>query len=91
MSTVHEVVTARHSGMKVIGFSLITNICEVECDDDDDGNVSDVDCDENAVGSDLNGAKIDLIVEEVKSVIEVKGNVLKQFVAALVQKIENQI
>ena len=89
MSTVHEVVTARHCGMKVIGFSLITNICEVESDEDDV--VSDADCDENAVGSNLNGAKIDLIVEEVKSVIEVKGNVLKQFVAALVKKIENQV
>ena len=27
MSTVHEVVTARHSGLKCLAFSLITNIC----------------------------------------------------------------
>ena len=30
MSTVHEVVVARHSGIKVLGFSLITNIANHE-------------------------------------------------------------
>jgi purine-nucleoside phosphorylase len=32
MSTVHEVVTARHCGMKVLSFSLITNKCIMEYD-----------------------------------------------------------
>jgi len=33
MSTVHEVITARHCGMKVFGFSLITNICDLDYED----------------------------------------------------------
>jgi len=32
MSTVHEVITARHCDMKVFAFSLITNKCETEYD-----------------------------------------------------------
>ena len=34
MSTVHEVVVARHSGIKVLGFSLITNIAVMAHRDD---------------------------------------------------------
>lgn len=34
MSTVHEVVVARHSGIKVLGFSLITNIAVMGYGDD---------------------------------------------------------
>ena len=30
MSTVHEVLAARHCGMEVLAFSLITNICIVD-------------------------------------------------------------
>lgn len=33
MSTVHEVITARHCDMKILGFSLITNICVADYDD----------------------------------------------------------
>lgn len=33
MSTVHEVITARHCDMKVVAFSLITNICVADYDD----------------------------------------------------------
>ncbi|XP_030385479.1 purine nucleoside phosphorylase isoform X2 [Scaptodrosophila lebanonensis] len=33
MSTVHEVITARHCDMKVFAFSLITNKCSIEYDD----------------------------------------------------------
>lgn len=36
MSTVPEVITARHAGMKVIGFALITNKCSLEYDGDAD-------------------------------------------------------
>lgn len=38
MSTVHEVITARHSNMTVLAFSLITNKCPIsyeKCSDDD--------------------------------------------------------
>ena len=35
MSTVHEVITARHCGVKVLAFSLITNLCETEDDEDE--------------------------------------------------------
>jgi len=44
MSTVHEVVAARHCGIKIVAFSLITNICEIDEGDDDnedDDEVSD--------------------------------------------------
>ena len=34
MSTVHEVVVARYSGIKVLGFSLITNIAVMAYRDD---------------------------------------------------------
>ena len=34
MSTVHEVVVARHSGIKVLGSSLITNIAVMGYGDD---------------------------------------------------------
>jgi purine-nucleoside phosphorylase len=33
MSTVHEVITARHCGMKIVAFSLITNRCVADYDD----------------------------------------------------------
>ena len=36
MSTVHEVITARHCGVKVLAFSLITNLCETNDDDDEE-------------------------------------------------------
>ena len=32
MSTVHEVLTARHMGMKAFAFSLITNKCVLDND-----------------------------------------------------------
>ncbi|XP_031552534.1 purine nucleoside phosphorylase-like [Actinia tenebrosa] len=37
MSTVHEVVVARHSGIKVLGISLITNIVVSDYDDESEG------------------------------------------------------
>lgn len=36
MSTVHEVLTAVHCGMKVFAFSLITNLCSTSYDDSDE-------------------------------------------------------
>lgn len=36
MSTVHEVITARHCGLRVFAFSLITNKCVVEYDSQDE-------------------------------------------------------
>ncbi|KHJ89140.1 hypothetical protein OESDEN_11045 [Oesophagostomum dentatum] len=32
MSTCHEVAVARQCGIKVVGFSLITNICNTDAD-----------------------------------------------------------
>ena len=36
MSTVHEVITARHCDMIVFAFSLITNVCSSDYDNSDD-------------------------------------------------------
>jgi purine-nucleoside phosphorylase len=38
MSTVHEVVTARHCNMKVFAFSLITNKCETDYESHEEAN-----------------------------------------------------
>lgn len=40
MSTVHEAITARHCDMKVFAFSLITNICSLEYDDNEGENAN---------------------------------------------------
>ncbi|KAF4525847.1 hypothetical protein B566_EDAN011553 [Ephemera danica] len=42
MSTVHEVIVARHSNMKVFGFSLITNECVTEYDTEGEANHQEV-------------------------------------------------
>ena len=42
MSTIHEVITARHCNVKVVAFSLITNLCTVCYDDDTDPNHEEV-------------------------------------------------
>jgi len=39
MSTVHEVITARHCDLKVFAFSLITNNCVTEYEMDEEGNL----------------------------------------------------
>lgn len=48
MSTVHEVIAARHCGIISFAFSLITNICVTEDmdDDDDDEDVNQANCEE---------------------------------------------
>lgn len=38
MSTVHEVITARHCNMKAFAFSLITNKCEIEYESNEEAN-----------------------------------------------------
>jgi len=43
MSTVHEVITARHLGMKALAFSLITNKCILQVDDEEEDNAGEVD------------------------------------------------
>ena len=82
MSTVHEVVAARHCGIKVLSFSLITNICEIHDDDDD---ADDDECDKC-----IGGEKFDPIVDEVNRVIADKGPILKKFVATALKYIEDQ-
>ena len=82
MSTVHEVVAARHCGIKVLSFSLITNICEIHDDDDDP---DDDECDKC-----IGGEKFDPIVDEVNRVIADKGPILKKFVATALKYIEDQ-
>jgi len=42
MSTVHEVITARHCDMKVLGFSLITNECKTSYEDQIEANHEEV-------------------------------------------------
>ena len=87
MSTVHEVVAARHCGIKVLSFSLITNICEIHDDDDDD---DDDDADDDECDKCIGGEKFDPIVDEVNRVIADKGPILKKFVATALKYIEDQ-
>ena len=42
MSTVHEVITARHCDLTVFAFSLITNQCVIEYDDHGEANHEEV-------------------------------------------------
>jgi len=42
MSTVHEVITARHCDMKILGFSLITNLCVADYEDQSEVDHEDV-------------------------------------------------
>lgn len=42
MSTIPEVITAKHCGMTVFAFSLITNACILEYDDETEANHEEV-------------------------------------------------
>jgi len=87
MSTVHEVITARHSGLKVLAFSLISNLCEVDDDDDD----NDEEEEDNVENIENNIERVDVILEELTAVIAEKGDILKQFVSTLVKHVEKEI
>ncbi len=84
MSTVHEVITARHSGLKVLAFSLISNLCEVDDDNDEEE-------EDNVENIDNNVERVDVILEELTAVIAEKGDILKQFVSTLVKHVEKEI
>jgi purine nucleoside phosphorylase len=60
MSTVHEVVAARHCGIKIVAFSLITNICEIDEGDDEDEDVDEV-SDDVANGVDVERPGVNVI------------------------------
>jgi len=83
MSTVHEVITARHSGLKVLAFSLISNLCELDDDNDEE--------EDNVENIDINIERVDVILEELTAVIAEKGDILKQFVSTLVKHVEKEI
>ncbi|KAJ2944348.1 hypothetical protein O0L34_g18350 [Tuta absoluta] len=65
MSTVHEVITARHCDMNVFALSLITNECVTSYDTDEEANH-----------------------EEVLDVGRMRQDVLRKFVATLVDRFE---
>lgn len=68
MSTVHEVITARHCGMTVLAFSLITNMC-----------ITDYNCYDEANH------------EEVMDVGKMREDVLKRFVARIVDFVTKEM
>jgi purine-nucleoside phosphorylase len=87
MSTVHEVIAARHCGVKVLAFSLITNLCETEDDDEEiveNGNTK------NGHNENGNSKNADIILEELNDVIIKRGPILKQFVSILVQHLDKE-
>merc|ERR1712156_147334 len=67
MSTVHEATTAKHCGLRVLAFSLITNVCVMEA------KIEDNDQD----------AKIDELVDEVFDAAKEAEPMLKSFVTQL--------
>ena len=42
MSTIPEVITAKHCGMTVFAFSLITNVCILDYEDEEEANHEEV-------------------------------------------------
>ncbi|XP_056644567.1 purine nucleoside phosphorylase isoform X1 [Diorhabda sublineata] len=62
MSTIHEVITARHCDLTVLAFSLITNECIVEYDSTDIANHEEV--------LDVGKARQDVLQKFVKQIVE---------------------
>lgn len=75
MSTIHEVITAKHCGMSALAFSLITNACILE---------------EAESANDGEGESTDL-ANEVFQVASQSETVLKEFVSRLVRAIGVQL
>ena len=44
MSTVHEVVAARHAGLRVLAISMITNVAQTDTNSQDLANHTEVGC-----------------------------------------------
>ena len=99
----HEVITARHCGVKVLAFSLITNLCETDDNDDEfeTGNVEtgngengNVENENVVIGNVENGnaknERVDVILEELKDCISKRGPILKKFVSTLVQYLDKE-
>jgi hypothetical protein len=75
MSTVHEVVAARHCGIKIVAFSLITNICEIdEGDDDNEDEDDDEVSDDAANGVDVERPGVNVIKLFSSSLMKVENN-----------------
>ena len=75
MSTVHEVVTAKHCGLKCLAFSLITNTCAT---------VTSSVLSSPAVAAASGHANVE---EEVMTVAEANEPMLKDFVFHLVRSL----
>ena len=100
----HEVITARHCGVKVLAFSLITNLCETDDDDDDEfetrsvetgkcenGNVENENVKNgNVENGNAKNERVDVILEELKDCISKRGPILKKFVSTLVQYLDKE-
>ena len=75
MSTVHEVITARHLGMKALAFSLITNKCVLEVDDEEEDIDDEVDLAEEVF--DVAKSSQSLLNNYVKSLVKSLANTLR--------------
>jgi len=77
MSTVHEATTARHCGLRVLAFSLITNTCVMETTAEDEGNDDIV--------------KLDDVVDEVNDAVKEAEPMLKKFVVRLLPALADSL
>ena len=76
MSTVHEVVTAKHCGLRCLAFSLITNSCATVTS--------------SALSSSPAAASSVNVEEEVMTVADASEPMLKDFVFHLVQSLASE-
>ena len=82
MSTVHETITAHHCSIKVLAFSLITNMCVTER--------KDYRMNKN-INNNHNGIKGDDLEKEVLDAAQSRKDQLQTFMIEIVSKLSDML